>query len=146
MTIAVAALYEALIDGWNNKNGEAFAAPFAEDGAVIGFDGSEQRGRGKIEAEMQGIFDDHETATYVTKVKSIELLSPEVALLRAIVGMILPGSTDLEPERNVQQTVVAVKQAADWRIALFQNTPAKFDGRPQLVEEFTRELQAAGLT
>jgi uncharacterized protein (TIGR02246 family) len=59
MTVAVAALYEALIDGWNNKNGEAFAAPFAEDGAVIGFDGSEQRGRGKIEAEMQGIFNDH---------------------------------------------------------------------------------------
>ena len=39
---SVAALYEALINGWNNSDGEAFAAPFARDGVVIGFDGSEQ--------------------------------------------------------------------------------------------------------
>jgi hypothetical protein len=28
------------------------------------------------------------------------------------------------------------------RIVLFQNTPAQFHGRPELVEEMTRELQA----
>ena len=140
---AVAALYEALITGWNGSDGEAFAAPFAEDGAVIGFDGSEQRGRDRIHMEMERIFDDHETAAYVAKVKSIELLSPEVALLRAIVGMILPGTADLEPERNAHQTVVAVQQVGDWRITLFQNTPARFDGRPELVEQFTQELQEA---
>ena len=140
---AVAALFEALITGWNSKSGEAFAAPIAPDGAVIGFDGSEKRGRGQIEQEMQRIFADHETAAYVAKVKSVELLSSDVALLRAIAGMILPGESDLEPERNAQQTVVAVNEDGDWRIALFQNTPARFDGRPELVEQFTQELRDA---
>jgi uncharacterized protein (TIGR02246 family) len=36
---AMSALYEELIAGWNGHDGEAFAAPFAPDGAVIGFDG-----------------------------------------------------------------------------------------------------------
>jgi uncharacterized protein (TIGR02246 family) len=143
---AVSALYEALITGWNSKNGEAFAAPIAQDGAVTGFDGSEQRGRDQIEQEMQRIFGDHETATYVAKVKSVELLSSDVALLRAIAAMILPGESDLEPERNAQQTVVAVNEGGEWRIVLFQNTPARYDGRPELVEQFTQELREAGLT
>jgi hypothetical protein len=33
-------------------------------------------------------------------------------------------------------------QHGQWRIVLFQNTPAQFHGRPSLVEEMTRELQA----
>jgi uncharacterized protein (TIGR02246 family) len=32
-------LYRELLNGWNQHNAEAFAAPFAEDGEVIGFDG-----------------------------------------------------------------------------------------------------------
>ena len=41
----VRALYRAIIDGWNADDAAAFAAPFAPDGVVIGFDGSEIRGR-----------------------------------------------------------------------------------------------------
>ena len=140
---SVAALYEAVIRGWNSSDGEAFAAGFARDGVVIGFDGSEQRGRETIESELHRIFEDHETATYVAKVKTIDVLSSDVAVLRAIVGMILPGTSDLEPARNAHQTVVAVQDAGEWRIALFQNTPARFDGRPELVEQFTEELREA---
>ncbi|MGZ4033139.1 MAG: SgcJ/EcaC family oxidoreductase, partial [Tumebacillaceae bacterium] len=29
----------------------------------------------------------------------------------------------------------------DWQIALFQNTPAQFHGRPELVEQMTAELR-----
>jgi uncharacterized protein (TIGR02246 family) len=143
---AVTALYEALIAGWNDRNGEAFAAPFAENGTVVGFDGSEQQGRDAIAAETSRIFADHETAPYVAKVKSVLLLSPDVALLRAIVGMIPPGTHDLEPARNAHQTVVATKEDGDWRIVLFQNTPAQLHGRPDLIEAMTQELRdvAAG--
>ena len=143
---SVSALYEALIAGWNSSSAEGFAAPFSREGAVIGFDGSENHGRDTIRTEMQAIFDDHQPATFVTKVRSIDLLGSDAAMLRAIVGMVLPGESDLEPERNAHQTVVAVKEDGDWRIALFQNTPARFDGRPELVEQFTEELrEAAGL-
>jgi hypothetical protein len=38
--------------------------------------------------------------------------------------------------------VIAERQQRRWKIVLFQNTAAQFHGRPQLVEEMTRELQA----
>jgi uncharacterized protein (TIGR02246 family) len=140
---AVRRLYEELIAGWNERRGEAFAAGFAPDGAVVGFDGSELEGRDAIAAEMERIFADHETAPYVTKVRSIRLLSQEAAVLRAVVGMIPPGQSDLEPARNAHQTLVAAKQDGEWRIVLFQNTPAQFHGRPDLAERLTQELREA---
>jgi uncharacterized protein (TIGR02246 family) len=138
---AVARLYEAVISGWNEHDGDAFAAPFAADGTVIGFDGSEIDGRDAIASEMTQIFADHETAPYVAKVKRLRLLGPEVALLRAIVGMIPPEKAELEPSRNAHQTVIALKRDDEWSIVLFQNTPAQFHGRPELVERLTRELR-----
>ena len=137
----VVRLYATLIAGWNDRSSEAFAARFAADGTVVGFDGSEQQGRDAIAAEMDRIFADHETAPYVAKVKSVRLLGSGVAMLRAIVGMIPPGESDLEPARNAHQTVLAVRENGEWRIALFQNTPAQFHGRPDLVEAMTQELR-----
>ena len=138
---AVRRLYDELIAGWNDRRGDAFAAGFAPEGAVVGFDGSEQQGREAIAAELERIFADHETTPYVTKVKSVRLLGPEAAVLRAVVGMIPPGGSDIEPARNAHQTLVAAKQDGEWRIVLFQNTPAQFHGRPDLAERLTRELR-----
>ena len=138
---AVTRLYEELIAGWNDRRSEAFAMGFAPDGGVVGFDGSELEGRDAIAAEIKRIFADHETAPYVAKVRSVRLLSPDVAVLRAVVGMIPPGKSDLEPARNAHQTLVAAKQDGEWRIVLFQNTPAQLHGRPDLVERLTQELR-----
>jgi uncharacterized protein (TIGR02246 family) len=68
---------------------------FADDGSLIGFDGSDPTGRATIEQEQKAIFADHTPAQYVAKVRSIKLLSPTVALLRAVVGMIPPGASVL---------------------------------------------------
>lgn len=38
---AVRALYQELMAGWNKGSGESFAATFAEDGDLIGFDGTQ---------------------------------------------------------------------------------------------------------
>jgi uncharacterized protein (TIGR02246 family) len=108
---------------------------------MIGFDGSAERGRGDIFAHLQPIFEHHPTASYVTKVREVRLLGTETGLLRAIVGMVPVGASDIKPEVNAHQTVVAVKQDGAWRIALFQNTPAQFHGRPELVEQMTNELR-----
>lgn len=141
--IAVRALYRRLIDGWNQHDADAFAAPFAEDAEVIGFDGSQMLGRAEIAATLRQIFADHVTAAYVSKVKSMRLLGPDVAVLRAIVGMVPPGQSDLNPAVNAHQTLVAAKRDGTWRIALFQNTPAQFHGRPELVQQMTEELRQA---
>ena len=53
---AVRALYRQMLEGWNTRNPQAFAAAFAEDGEVIGFDGSQMSGRTEIAATLQQIF------------------------------------------------------------------------------------------
>jgi hypothetical protein len=57
--------------------------------------------------------------------------------------MVPPGESDINPEVNAVQTLVAVKQQNKWIIALFQNTPAAFHVRPELSERLTEELRQA---
>jgi len=113
---------------------------FAEVGNVVGFDGSEVNGRAAIEAHLSQIFRDHPTAAYVAKVREVRFLTPEVAVLRGVAGMVSPGQTALHPGVNAIQTLVAARHAGGWKIELFQNTPAAFHGRPELSAALTEEL------
>jgi hypothetical protein len=54
--VVVRALYTQLMDGWNKSSGEAFAAPFAEDGHLIAFDGTHFKGRDEIVSFHQPLF------------------------------------------------------------------------------------------
>lgn len=139
--IEIRALYREMLDGWNKQNADASAAPFAEDGEAIGFDGSQHSGRAGIASEIRQIFANHQTATYVAKVKSVRFLTPDVAILRAITGLVPPGQTDINPAVNAHQTVIAARRDGTWRIVLLQNTPAQFHGRPELAQQWTEELQ-----
>jgi uncharacterized protein (TIGR02246 family) len=129
------------MEGWNQRSADAFAAPFAEDGELIGFDGSQNIGREEIASTLQRIFADHPTVPYVSKVRSVRLLRPDVAVLRAIAGMVPPGRSDIEPALNAHHTVVTARSGGAWHIVLFQNTPAQFHGRPELVQQLTEELR-----
>lgn len=134
-------IYEKLIDAWNNRDAQKMAEQFAEQGVQIGFDGSKVIGQEGIMSHLKPIFEHHPTAPYVTKVKDIRPLGTDAAILQAIAGMIPPGKTDIEPAVNAHQTLVVVKKDTEWRIELFQNTPAQFHGRPELVEQMTDELR-----
>ncbi len=134
-------LYQQLIDAWNKRDAQGMAGLFSEQGVQIGFDGSKVVGKAEILAHVKPIFESHPTAPFVTKVKSIRPLGTDVAILHAIAGMIPPGKTDIEPSVNAHQTLVAVKKHENWQIELFQNTPAQFHGRPELVEQMTDELR-----
>jgi uncharacterized protein (TIGR02246 family) len=123
-------LYRQLLASWNRQGADDFAALFAADASVVGFDGSQMHGQAAIAAELGRIFADHQTAAYVGKIRDVRLLSPDVALLRAVVGMVPPGQADINPAVNAVQSLIAVRQAGAWRIALFQNTPPSFTAAP----------------
>ena len=137
---AVRATYRSILAGWNAQDAGAFAAPFADDGEVIGFDGSRVVGRAKIEAEMASIFADHATGRYVGIARSVRQLGPDVAILRAVSGVVPAGADAINPDLNAIQSLVAQRQADGWRVILYQNTPAAFHGRPELADELTAEL------
>jgi uncharacterized protein (TIGR02246 family) len=140
---AIRTLYHQLLASWDARQAADFAAPFADDAELIGFDGSQMVGRDEIEATLRQIFADHETGAYVGIVRSVRFLAPEVAMLRAVSGVIPAGRDDLNPALNALQTLIAVKSDGAWRIALYQNTPAQFHGRPDAVQNLTEELRGA---
>ena len=137
----IAALYQQLLDAWNRRDAAGFAAQFVEDANVVGFDGSQMNGRTEIETTLRGIFSDHQTGRYVGKIREVRFLTPDVAVLRAISGLVSAGQTDLNPATNAIQSLVTVRHDGQWRIAHYQNTPAQFHGRPELAEQLTAELR-----
>jgi uncharacterized protein (TIGR02246 family) len=139
---AVQGLYEELLTAWNNHDAHRYAALFAEDGSLIGFDGSHVDAS-DVEAHLARIFADHPTAPYVWKVSEVRPLGGDIVLLRARVGMVPPGKAEVNPAANAVQSLVAVRQDGTWRIALFQNTPAQYHGRPDLADEHTAEMRDA---
>ncbi|WP_371481191.1 SgcJ/EcaC family oxidoreductase [Kitasatospora sp. NBC_00315] len=139
---AVRALYHRALEGWNMRDGAAFAGPFAQDGEVIGFDGSRYAGRSVIAAEVGRIVTEHDTPEYVARVRRVRPLATGAALLDAVAGLVPPEADDLDPALNALHTVIAVNRGAGWRIALMQNTPAQYHGRPDRAAALTAELRA----
>lgn len=138
---AAQALYRELLAAWNRADAEAFAAGFAEDGAVVGFDGSEMRGRGAIAAALAEVFADHATGSYVGIVRWERDVADGVVLLRAVAGVVPAGAQDVKPELNAIQSLVAVRRGDRWEIDLYHNTPAAWHGRPEAAATLTEELR-----
>jgi uncharacterized protein (TIGR02246 family) len=135
-------LYRHLLDAWNARQPDAFAALFLDDGEAIGFDGSQLVGRARIAAELSRVFGTHPTAAFVSIIRNVRFPAMDIAVLRANAGMIPPGQDDINPAVNAVQVMVAARQGLRWRIASCQNTPAQFHERPDLAEELTAELRS----
>lgn len=134
-------IYSDLLAAWNRRSAVDMAALVTADVTMIGFDGSQMEGREVVEQTLAGIFADHPTATYVAKVRVVRFPTSDVGVLRAVVGMVPRGQTELKPDVNAIQTMVAVKASEKWLVTLFQNTPAAFHGRPELSQQLTDELR-----
>ena len=137
----IRALYAAFIDGWNQRSGAAVSSGFADDGEMIGFDGSQTAGRLSIAAEFRKIFGSHQTPLYVALIQSVRPMADGVAVLHAHAGMIPAGGNDLDPDLLAVHTMTAVEDGARWRIGLFQATPAGWHQRPEAREALLGELR-----
>jgi len=140
---AVAGLYAEVLGYWNARNASGFAACFASQGSMVGFDGTAMNGVSDITAHLQQVFTHHQTAAYVGKVREVRRLGSDVALLRAVAGMVPPGQTRLNPAVNTVHGLIAAREDARWRIELLQSTPAAYHGRPEASAALTAELQEA---
>jgi uncharacterized protein (TIGR02246 family) len=139
--LQVVQLYQHLLKSWNDRDADAYADLFTEDGNIIGFDGSQGNGKKDIRDHLARVFADHQTGTYVSIVQEVRFLNTETALLRAVAGMIPHGKSDINPAINAIQTLIAQKTVDGFRIAVFQNTPAAFHGQPESSEWLTKELR-----
>jgi len=141
--LALRELYRVLIDCWNQRDASRFADQFTDRGIAIGFDGSQLIGQHEIATTLKSIFAAHETATYVTIVRDVRLLTGDVGILRAVVGMTPRGKNELNTAVNAVQIMTASKRGGRWRIDVFQNTPAALHGRPDEHSRLSEELRGS---
>ncbi|WP_181350339.1 SgcJ/EcaC family oxidoreductase [Thalassobacillus sp. CUG 92003] len=139
----IQSLYHQLIKAWNERDAAGMASHFSDEGVQIGFDGSTLTGKNEIHSHLEAIFSNNATPPFLTKITKVRKLGDDAAILHAIAGMVPPGSSDINPELNAHQTLVAVLRNNNWEIELFQNTPAQYHGRPELVEQMTEDLKRA---
>jgi uncharacterized protein (TIGR02246 family) len=137
----ILSLYQLLLQQWNKRNAATMTGMFASNGILIGFDGSQLNGRAEIYAVLDEIFTNFPTAAYISIVKEVKMLSETSAQLLAVVGMVASGATDISPQVNAIQTMTAIMEDGKWHVALLQNTPAAFHGRPELAEQLSADLR-----
>lgn len=118
------------MDGWNDGNADAFAAPFAENGDLVAFDGTHFKGRSEIVPFHRKLFTTHLKGTrLIGEVTDLRFLSDNVGLLHTTGSTIMRGKSRPSPERDSIQTLVAVRQNGSWQLAAFQNTRFRPMGR-----------------
>ena len=121
--LKIRALFEDLLGDWGRGDGEAYGSRFTEDADYVAFDGTHTRGRQEIAASHQQLFDRFLKGTRLTgRVLSIKFPGPDVALVHATGGTVMRGKTKPSPERDSIQTLVAVREGAEWRFAAFHNS------------------------
>lgn len=134
-------LYDELITAWNNSDAKAMAELCSHNANLIGFDGSQHNGRTNIESDLQNIFSMHKVASFIYKIREVRFLHKDTAILRAAVSMVPSGGTDIIPEVNAIQTLIASKHQDKWCVEVFHNTPAAYHRRPELMKQLTDELR-----
>ncbi|MGO1049557.1 SgcJ/EcaC family oxidoreductase [Crossiella sp. CA198] len=124
----ISAVFQRLVEAWNNGDATAYAAQFTEDVDYVTFHGLHIRGRAELEAGHAKLF-----AGPLKGVKlgggsagaappAVKYLSPEVAVVVNSGGSTLPEANAPAPERDSVTTAVVVRTGGDWLISAFQVT------------------------
>jgi uncharacterized protein (TIGR02246 family) len=122
---AVRAVGSQVIETWNTHDMKAFAQLFRDDAEFVNVYGMWWTGRERIQAEHEAT---HATvfrhSRLSVKKMQVKFLRPDVASLHVLwelTGLALPNGQAL-PDRKGVLVYVLVKDAAEWRIAVGQNT------------------------
>jgi uncharacterized protein (TIGR02246 family) len=125
-------LYQDLSIRWNGRDAEGIAELFEEKGSFIGLDGNPIDGRARIGAHLKDLFARRQSPAYAAQVEDVRVVTAEVAVLRAVAGIVLPGGRAADGVTALQ-TLVTAKERDRWAIALFQSSPAFGHEGPEAV-------------
>jgi uncharacterized protein (TIGR02246 family) len=118
----VTTIVRALEDAWNEADGRAFAAPFAEDADFVNVYGMHAQGREAIAQGHEAIFKGPYAGSQIRYVlESVRLLRPGVALAHVHAEMVIP-SGPMAGEYLARFSMVLTEEGGRWEIASFHNT------------------------
>lgn len=116
---------QQLENGWNTRDGKAFAAPFAADADYVVVNGMYVKGREAIEKGHQQIFDTvFKDSTNKATVKGVRFVRADVAVVHVEWNLAV-RSDGKEDKARALNTLLMTKDGDKWSIAAFHNTPIK---------------------
>lgn len=126
---AIRSVIQQAAEAWENGDGAAYGALFAEDADYVTFGGMRLEGRGQIAAAHQQLFDGPLAGSRLQlQVESIRLLTPDVALAHVAGGILEAGQDALTPARDSMQSLVLTKRDGAWQVVGCQVT--RIQGMP----------------
>lgn len=138
------ALYRRLLDGWNRGTGQGFAAAFTKEADLVRGDGLHIAGREEITKVYALLLDTLLRGTrLVGTVQRLRFLEPEIAVVHAVGGMVVPWRAESSVERTMKQTLVARKRDGAWRFEAIQCTYAPQLSPSDLVQALEQESPSA---
>ena len=127
----VATIVRALEDAWNEADGQAFAAPFADDADFVNVYGMHAQGREAIAQGHAAIFRGPYAGSSIQYMpESVRLLRPGVALAHVHAELVIPGGP-MAGEHLARFSIVLVEDGGRWEIASFHNTFITTPGGPR---------------
>ncbi len=127
---ALSALFQQMLDGWNEGNGEAYAAPFTENADYVVVDGKHLKGREAIAFGHQYIFQTvFKGSRAQGQVTDLRFLSADIALMHAEGVLHIPGHAGVVSEQPSTMTIVAIRQPDRWAFTALHNT-RRMEERP----------------
>lgn len=116
-------LFQKMRDGWNQGNGQAFAASFTEDADYIIVNGTYLKGRQAIAVAHQQLFETRFRGSQLEGfVKNIRFLSDDIAPVHLHGRPQIPDQAVPAPEQYSIQSLIGTRQDDGWRFTSFQNT------------------------
>ncbi|XVV00474.1 SgcJ/EcaC family oxidoreductase [Actinosynnema sp. CA-248983] len=110
---------------WDSNDHEAIASIFAEDGVMVIGDLA-LTGPQEIGAYLADVFaGGYKGSTLVEKPVEVRIIAPGVALAVLEGGVLLPGETEVAPERSSRATYVAARRNDEWKLINQQTSPMK---------------------
>ena len=110
--IAIRSLYQQLMDGWNKGSSEAFA-PHLQKTVILLVSMVHTSMDDKISSPFisNSLIIMSKVVDLVGKARNVRFLTHDIAIMHVVGGTIMAGQTDIEPERNSVQTLVATKDS-----------------------------------
>ena len=120
------------VTAYNNKDSDALAALFTEDGEIADLNGEElTSGRAQVKARYDGVFAD-DPAQIAIEVDSVRLVAPNLAIEDGTFHL-TPADDEDAPPKSTSYTAVLMKNSEGiWQIASTRNIKDVTDAAGQI--------------
>jgi uncharacterized protein (TIGR02246 family) len=122
--VAIRAIIRQIEHAWNSYDGDAFAAPFADNADYVVVDGMYIRGRDVIaEGHRQILTTVYAGSRNSGRIEDVRFLREDVAVAHARWHLIYYPDGKTEHQVRSMSTFVLTRDQGRWSVTAFQNTP-----------------------